>query len=413
MNNDLRKAFAIPKELFITNIETEKYTTTIYCQRKVTRRVVRCPLCNRKSRKFGTRVNHKRHSMVGGKSVVLCITKQRWQCKHCPKYFTQPLTGFNGQRMTNHFNQLVQEKTRNQDFSSVAKELAISPATVMRKQDLLPLPGFQVPDYEEVYLGLDGKHLGDRHEIFVMGDVKQKQFFGVTKDNNTDVLRKTLQTNLIDQGKKVVTVSIDMSKTFKGIADTMFPEATIVVDKFHVIKYVNKTIDLCRTAVEKHNHERFGIKRLLLMKVSTFQKIEHQPKWSHKARYFKELLIKYPEIEILWTLKNMIHDFYNADDKRQAQELYQRLLTYLDQHRATHPEFNDLKSTLLNWEPYILNHFDEGITNAYIEGINNKIETLKRKKYGYRDVERFLKSIVFSLLPLLTFISDPIFINQL
>jgi transposase len=351
--------------------------------------------------------------MVGGKSVVLCITKQRWQCKYCPKLFTQPLAGFKGQRMTDHFNQLVQEKSRNQDFSSVAKELAISPATVMRKQDLLPLPGFQIPEYNEIYLGLDGKHLGGKHEIFVMGDVKERKFFGVTKDNNTEVLRQTLQANLIDQGKTVVSVSIDMSKTFKGIADTMFPDATIVVDKFHVIKYVNKTIDLCRTAVEKHNHERFGIKRLLLMKVSTFKAIEHQSKWQHKARYFKELLMKYPEIEVLWTLKNKIHDFYAADSKEQAEVLYQDVLQYLDHNRGVHPEFNDLKSTLLNWQPYILNHFDHGITNAYIEGLNNKIETLKRKKYGYRDVERFLKSVVFSLLPLLTFISDPIFINQL
>jgi diadenosine tetraphosphate (Ap4A) HIT family hydrolase len=43
MNNDLRKAFAIPKELFITNVKTKKYIITIYCQRKKGKRTELTP----------------------------------------------------------------------------------------------------------------------------------------------------------------------------------------------------------------------------------------------------------------------------------------------------------------------------------------------------------------------------------
>lgn len=409
MSTHLRKAFEIPKELSILSIQTKDNNTTVICRTKAIKK--RCIHCNAHTRKFGVSSCTIRHNTIGAKTVYLHISKRRLQCKACKRVFVEPITGFGRQRTSDHFVQLIQEKSHNQDFSSVANELGVSPSMVMRKQDELNLCTFAIPEYEEIHLGLDGKYLNGDHEIFVMGDVKQRDFFGVTYDNNMEVLRQTLQTNLLDQQKHVTTVSIDMCKRFKGLADTMFPEVDIVVDKFHVIKYVNRTIDLCRIAVEKSNNERFGIKRLLLMKVSTFQKIQTKPKWEHKTKYFKQLLREHPEINILWTLKNHLHSFYQSHDRKTAERRYLKLCEYLDVHRKTHPEFNDLKKTLETWKTYIINHFDNHITNAYIEGINNKIETLKRKKCGYRSVERFLRSVVFSLLPIITFITDPLFIN--
>ncbi len=318
-----------------------------------------------------------------------------------------------GQGSTDHFTQLVQEKSRNQDFSSVARELGISPATVMRKQDLLELDKFNIPEYEEIHLGLDGKYLNGDTEIFVMGDVKQKDFFGVTQTNSAADLKKVLQKNLLDNGKKVVVASIDMSKQLKSVIDSLFPEAILVIDKFHVIKYVNACIDLCRIAVEKSNNERFGIKRLLLMKVETLEKIRNKPKWKNKVKAFEKVLLEHPEIKILWDLKNRIHVFYKSENRKEAEEHFEGIIQYLYSYRKDHPEFADLKKTLINWQPYILNHFDTSITNAYIEGLNNRIETLKRKRFGFRNTERFLKCVVFALLPVIYFIQNPLFINQL
>lgn len=409
MSTHIRQAFAIPKELLILSLDTHKNKTTIYCRTKANRK--HCIHCGKSTRNFGTVECTIRHNTIGAKTVYLHITKRRLQCKHCKRVFRELIEGLSGQRTSDHFVQLVQEKSRNQDFSSVADEMGISPSMVMRRQDELDLFQFVIPEHEEVYLGLDGKYLNGDHEIFVIGDVKHREFFGVTKDNNMDALRQILTTNLIEQGKKVVTVSIDMCKRFKGLADTLFPEADIVVDKFHVITYVNRTIDLCRVAVEKGNNERFGIKRLLLMKVSNFRAIETKPKWEDKVKYFRKILREHPEIKILWELKNHLHSFYKAKSRSIAEQRFNKLLQFLDTHRKVHPEFNDLIKTLETWREYILNHFDEGITNAYIEGLNNKIETLKRKKCGYRSVERFLKSVVFSLLPIITFIPCPLFIN--
>lgn len=409
MKTQLTEALCLPKELFVTTIENKEQEVIVLCSTR--KRSIHCPYCNGGTCRFGTTTNHKRHTYFGSKKVFLHITKRRFRCKKCRKVFTEKIEGLTGQRTTDHFNQLVQEKSRNQDYSSVAKELDISPSTVMRKQDLLTLEQFAVPEYEEINLGLDGKYINGDDEIFVIGDVKQKDFFGVTQTNSIAELKRVLKKNLLKQNKKVITVSMDMSKQLKSVADSLFPEAMVVVDKFHVIKYANAVIDLCRVVVEKSVNERFGIKRLLLMKIETLNKIRRKPKWQKKAEYFEKILREHPEIQVLWDLKNFLHAFYRSKNRKTAEKRLAGIIGYLDSHRKEHPEFADLKKTLLNWKPYILNHFDTGITNAYIEGLNNRIETLKRKRFGFRSVKRFLKCVVFSLLPITFFIQCPLFIN--
>jgi len=43
----------------------------------------------------------------------------------------------------------------------------------------------------------------------------------------------------------------------------------------------------------------------------------------------------------------------------------------------------------------VLTYFKHHVTNAAAEGINNKIQTLINKAYGYRNKERFKTDILF------------------
>jgi len=53
------------------------------------------------------------------------------------------------------------------------------------------------------------------------------------------------------------------------------------------------------------------------------------------------------------------------------------------------PEFRELLHTLGNWREEILNYFDYPITNGFVEGKNNRIKTIKRMAYGYRNMDNF------------------------
>ncbi|MFC1916767.1 transposase [Chloroflexota bacterium] len=53
------------------------------------------------------------------------------------------------------------------------------------------------------------------------------------------------------------------------------------------------------------------------------------------------------------------------------------------------PEFKELLYTLTNWREETLNYFDYRITNGFIKGKNNRIKTIKRMAYGYRNMDNF------------------------
>ncbi|MBI5152695.1 transposase, partial [Candidatus Peregrinibacteria bacterium] len=61
----------------------------------------------------------------------------------------------------------------------------------------------------------------------------------------------------------------------------------------------------------------------------------------------------------------------------------------------------------------ILAYFEYRLTNAFIEGLNNRIETLKRKRFGFRNKLRFIKTLVFALFPITFFIPNLIFTHTI
>lgn len=408
------KVLDLPKELRIERIEEQGKQIMVFCKTHGLKNI--CPKCESvKHTGYEKTQIKKLHTVLNGKKVFLKIDKRRVQCLNCRHVYTEKIPGMHGKgkRTSDFFDQLVQEKSRNQDYSSVARELGIYPSTVAHKQDLLALEDkFLIPAEKELYLGLDGKYLNSDEEIFVIGEVKTRQFLGVTKTNKASDLENLLRKNIVDEGKTVKAVTMDMSKLLKGVASRLFPNVAIVVDKFHVIKYVNSVIDLCRIAVEKSVNQRFEIKRILLMKNETIAKVRRKPKWECKIKKFFEILDKNSEIKILWDLKNRIHTFYLAKDMETALERFEGLLSFLDFNFGIHPEFVDLKKTLLNWKKEILAYFEHRLTNAFIEGLNNRIETLKRKRFGFRNKLRFIKTLSFALFPITFFISHLIFTHS-
>jgi len=278
-------------------------------------------------------------------------------------------------------------------------------------------PKNEIPQKKRVKLGVDGKYLNGEDEIFVLGDVEEREFLGVTETNTSLCLQEALRTNFIDQGVELEVVNMDMDKRIKGAVRSVDENVPIVADKFHVITHTNRVIDLCRIAVEKSVNDRFEIKRTLLMKTKTFLEIKQQtkdfpeknPKWEYKIKKFEAVLKSHPEIRILWDLKNKVHGFYRCKSIESATTSWIKLLKFIDDNTSIHPEFKDLKKTFLNWETEILNYFIFWTTNAYIEGLNNRIETLKRKKFGFRSKEKFLKCLCYLLFPITDVFQNLIF----
>jgi transposase len=52
-------------------------------------------------------------------------------------------------------------------------------------------------------------------------------------------------------------------------------------------------------------------------------------------------------------------------------------------------EIKTLRKTLMKWKNEILNYFRTRLTNAMVEGFNNKAKLVKRRAYGYRSFSNY------------------------
>ncbi len=110
-----------------------------------------------------------------------------------------------------------------------------------------------------------------------------------------------------------------------------------------------------------------------------------------KAR-LNQLFYRYPTLKRAWMLKESFRAWYKETDRSRAEER----LGLLEERIANDslPEFKELLHTLGNWREEILNYFDYRITNGFIEGKNNRIKTIKRMAYGYRNLDNFRMRIL-------------------
>ena len=179
-------------------------------------------------------------------------------------------------------------------------------------------------------------------------------------------------------------VAMDMHEAFRQAVRMCLPQARIVVDKFHLVRHINGALDRVRSRLQGGN--RRGRKQDLFKSRYTLLKgAERLTDWERTR--LNQLFYHYPELERAWLLKERFRTWYKGRDRGPAEvelDALQRVIsdTYL-------PEFKALLHTLANWREEILNYFDYPISNGFVEGKNNRIKTIKRMAYGYRNMDNF------------------------
>lgn len=143
MRNELKKLFSLPEELVIEDTVIGKRKVEVHC--RIKKRKMRCPNCRGKVSGYDHVKNRKMHTVIDGKTVYLNLLKRRFECKDCKRVFTEKVKGMEKNYSTDHFVKLVQEKARNQDYSSVAREVNISCMSVSRMVNRLKTTKVLVP----------------------------------------------------------------------------------------------------------------------------------------------------------------------------------------------------------------------------------------------------------------------------
>ena len=181
-----------------------------------------------------------------------------------------------------------------------------------------------------------------------------------------------------------------MNPHFRRVAKICFPQATVVADKYHVIRQVYWALENVRKneqkQLSKNLRKYFKRSRGLLMKKSDKLTVEEM---NNLALMFEIA----PRLADAYRLKN---EFLSVIRSESSAVGRQRLADWLFSVELMDlSEFCDCTKAYHNWATEILNSMDVPWTNGFIEGCNNKTKVLKRVCYGMRNFNNFRKRILF------------------
>ncbi|MBW1679274.1 MAG: ISL3 family transposase [Deltaproteobacteria bacterium] len=190
---------------------------------------------------------------------------------------------------------------------------------------------------------------------------------------------------------RIKAVAIDMSPSYISAVWRYLPEAAIVFDHFHIIKLFNDGLSDLRRKLyhEAEVMEKKVIKgtRWLLLKNP-----ENLDEKRNEPRRLKEALEFNQPLATAYYMKEDLRQFWKQADKKTAENF---LIDWV--YRAGSSGISMLKKfarTLALHRTGILAYYDYPISTGPLEGTNNKIKTMKRQAYGFRDLEFFKLKIM-------------------
>lgn len=190
---------------------------------------------------------------------------------------------------------------------------------------------------------------------------------------------------------KIKAVAMDMWLPYFNAVIYNLPEAKIIFDRFHIIKLMNKTMDEVRRALyhdESFLNNRDVIKGIRWLLLKNNRNLNDEK--NERQRLEEALQINKPLAQTYY-LKEELGQLWLKENRHEAEKFLQ---SWVEQaHSTTIQALWKFAKTLMAHRTGILNWFDYPISTGPLEGFNNKIKVLKRKAYGYRDMEYFALKI--------------------
>jgi len=339
-----------------------------------------CPRCGRPTWQVHQwHLQRKRDARLWRKQIWLALWKRRFRCRHCRKVFTEPDPACGARRRTTiRLRETVAVWASEATVRAVARAEGVSEGLVERswvEKHSIIAP----PSRPHVFLGLDGFCVRKPGRMWTgMWDLESKDSVAFVSGERQVDVQKMLERHA--SRETVRAVSIDLSETLRQAVELVLPDALIVADKFHVVALAGRALH----EVHGEKRRRGSIAWLLQRGVERLTPAERER--------VVAALTKDPQLARAWGLKEGLRSVYK---KRRHGEAGIALENWVAQAQSSGLRpFQRAGTTLGKWQTEVLNYWRYPITNALVEGKHNRVKTLKRRAYGYRNDRSFLLRIL-------------------
>jgi transposase len=397
-NNLITDLLDLPDLVATELIKTEEYLVFIADYKNDH---VKCPICGKKADKVHDRRPQDIQDVpLRDKKVTIKLVKKRYSCDHCGKRAIpkriKSISRYS--RKTERFKVYLLKQTDSRDYSRVARENDLSYTSIQNsvhsKLDTL-IEEAQLATLDEVEaISIDEFAIKKKHKYAVaLTDPINGKLIDILSSRKKKDLIEYFNTWPEELREQIKYFSMDMWSPYKAVAETVFPNAQIVVDKFHLVTAINNALDKLRIQEQDKqtaaNRKKFYKSRLTLLMAG-----EDLDDDSHQRLI--EIFKLSPALEKAWELKEEFRDLLQIPDVKESIEALNHWYENVSQAKLN--LFYRAKGTVKRWEQHIINYFKTRITNGFAEGLNNKIKLIKRIGYGVPKVENLKRRVFLSLL---------------
>jgi len=191
--------------------------------------------------------------------------------------------------------------------------------------------------------------------------------------------------------KRIGTVSADMSASYETAVKKLLPHATLVFDRFHVVKAMNEEMDRIRKRCMSFRNERSNRKRMPHVMYTLFMH-EKNMDGRHQER-MREIRLSYPEVAQAYDMKEEFCRLYECTDKQDARQFFKEWFEWV--FECGPPEFRKRAKLYREKLDKILSWFDCPVSNAVAESVNSMIQKTKAAACGYTNLGNFISMCLF------------------
>ena len=353
--------------------------THIEIQAKLDYPAPSCPHCHGKMIKYDFQKPSKIPLLEqAGTPTLLRLKKRRFQCKSC-RSVTVAETSIVEKNC--QISNLVRQKvtqllTEKVSLTDIARRLRVSTSTVYRKLDQFTFKKHYDKLPNELIIILDNRHQTTIRNYFLKYPLKVRQ--------------------------QVQFITMDMSGAYIPLARKLFPNAKIVLDRFHIIQHLGRAFLKTRIAIMNQFDKKSLPYRALKNHWRLFQRDSRKLSLnSFYSKTFRQTLAPHEVVAKTLVFSKELTDYYT---------LYQLLLFHFQEKRVdeffelieenrskVNHYFQTVFRTFLRHKQYIKNALETDYSNAKLEATNKLIKDIKRLGFGFRNFINFKKRVFITL----------------
>jgi transposase len=332
-----------------------------------------------------------RHVPLWAIPVTLVYAPCRVTCPRCKSVHVESMPWAAGKkRLTKAFAVTIATWARSLPWLQVARQFQCSWGTVAAAVAYVVAFGLAHRDLGDVtHIGIDEISRQKGHVYLTnVYDLRTGALIWSGEGRTKDTLAAFFEFFGPERTAKLVGICCDMWPSYIEAVKAKAPQATLVFDKFHIVRQLSEAVDKVRRqeVAEKGAEHKDVLAGTRYIWLKNPWNLTDRQKAS--LEFLETLNLK---IHRAYLLKESFRDFWQSATKEIARKFMAQWSTWAMESKIK--PMQDFALLLKRHEENILTYFDMPISNGAVEGLNNKAKVISHRAYGFRSAKNYILNL--------------------